>query len=337
MKINAKKKLNVLALIIFMIFIFINIFWIITMYIPYSGYISKVDKQKTEIGMLYEKKVEDYIFKVSPAHYLGYDAFLSISKEYSVTLDENGNMISSDTNTTLFIWPNIWTQNEYGIMLLNESNNIFIQAMVDENGHYLQNGSSNEEYNHEVEEYLDKNQEEISKLLQMAKKTWGLNFKDDIKTGLNYCFNNSSIVIITIVSVLLTAFMFIALKWSLRLNIPFKQYLLEMNLNTKNKPVLYEKKTDEFIFHAKKPTFLFNNGYLMISYNNSSNVSKVELLIYPQKRKKIIVYCENTKICMVNFLIDGNDEFDNAMLAIYSQHIIELINTAKEFWDLKNL
>lgn len=335
MTINAKKKLNALALIIFTIFILINAFWIITMYIPYSGYISKVDKEKTEIGTIYEKYIDEYNFKVSPTPYLGYDAFLSVSQDYNVTLDENGNIISSDTNISLFIWPNIWTGNEYGIMFLNEAEGIFIQVMIDENGNYLQGNSINEEYNAEVEKYLEENRDEVSKLLQMAKNTWGLNVKNDMKVGLYSCLNNKTIQIITFVFLLLIIFVFGIFKWLLNLRIPFNQYILEMNPYSKKQSTLYEKRTELFIFCAKKPSFLRNNGYLKISYNFSgTNESSIELLIYPQKNNKFLVYCENSKIFESDSLINGNEEFKDILPAKYSKEIIKLLSAAKSFWGV---
>lgn len=335
MTVNAK-KLNVLALIIFTIFIFVNIFWIITMYIPYSGYISKVNKEKTAIGTIYEKHIDEYNFKVSPTPYLGYDAFLSVGQDYNVILDDKGNIILSDTNITLFIWPNIWTGNEYGIMILNEMDNVCIQAMIDEKGNYLQDNSMNEKYNNDVKMYLEDNQDEISKLLSIAKDTWGLNVKNDITVGLRSCLNNKTTLIFSICSLLLTVFILGIFKWLLHLRIPFNKYIVAMNKTSQNKLIMYKKETEEYILYAKKPLLLKNNGYLKICYNlskpNSNN--SIELLIYPQKNNKAIVYYKNTKICESDSLINGNKEMKSILSIIYTEEVIKLTNAAKEFWSL---
>lgn len=333
---NAKKKLSVLALIIFTVFILINIFWIITMFIPYNGYISKVDKEETEMGIIYEKYIDEYNYKVSPTPYLGYDAFLSVAQDYNVILDDNGNIISSDTNITLFIWPNFWTGNEYGIMILNETDNVCIQAMIDGNGNYLQDNSKNEEYNNEVEMYLAENQDEISKLLNIAKNTWGLNAENDIKAGLESCLNNKTIQMFLFVSLLLTVLILWTFKWLLHLRIPFNQYTVEMNKASKAKSIFYKKETEEYILYAKKPLFLKNNGYLKICYNISEpgNINSIELLIYPQKSNKTIVYYENTRICESDSLINSNEKMKNMLSTIYTEKIITLANAAKEFWSL---
>lgn len=342
--IGAKKKLLGLALIILILFLLINMFWIVTMFVPYYGYMSKVDSEETECGMIYEKEHDGYKFKVSPTPYLGYDAFLSVSKKHSVYMDSEGNIISADNNITLFIWPNIWTGNEYGIMFLNEFNDTFIQVMIDENGEFIPYNTNDNSFNQEVEIYISENKSEISKLIRLAKNMWGLKSVNDMKAGIISCVQDKMILLYVCLTAVAFVIVFKVFLWCFRFRIPFEQYTNEMNFGiNKTFPIFkkfpFNKTTKGYMFFAKCPTFCRKNGVLAICKKNCTvkDVGNfLQVLIYPQKENFVEVYAGNKKISTLELNLNYRENLENSFLKdTQKEEIIELIDVAKGFWSIE--
>lgn len=313
------------------------------MYIPYSGYISKVVKEKTDMGIVYEKEIDGYNFKVSPTPYLGYDAFLSVSQNHNVYLDTEGNIISFDKSITLFIWPNIWTGNEYGIMFLNEINDTFIQVMIDENGNYLPYNINDEDFNREVETYISENENEIFKLIGLAKNMWGLNFVDDMKSGIHSCAKDEITLLCVFLIFTIIFITFNLFRWYFRIRIPFLQYTNEMisYVNPKDKifkKANFKKSTNNYIFYAKLPAFGMNNGALITCKNDceiKNTECLVKVLIYPQKKNTVQVCVGKQKISTLELNMNYRENLKDLFITdTQKEEIIELIGAAKDFWSI---
>lgn len=116
---NTSKKLTVLALILFILFAGINVFWIITMYIPHRGYEYSIAEYKNKYSVRAERQDEkEYFLLTAHLAYLGYDDFVNIAIE--VPGDTKDLVINS-----LYVYTNIWGDYEYFVGYIEDGSQFF--------------------------------------------------------------------------------------------------------------------------------------------------------------------------------------------------------------------
>ena len=129
------KKLGILAITILLVFASINLFWIFSTYIPYNNFAAKMDRIEEGDGeyVYYEKTLDGFSFHLSPPNYLDFSSFLALSREegHIVTYDSSGNIDSTNgIGISLFIWPDVFGNFEYGVFFVDEANDIWEQATI---------------------------------------------------------------------------------------------------------------------------------------------------------------------------------------------------------------
>lgn len=174
---STAKRLLLLLCAILLVYGCISLFWVLSMKLPYDKYSSKLDTI-VEGGIIsYQKDIDGYCYGLSKPGYLDFNSFLSVGKTGGlvVDVDEDGEIISSGgMDVTLFIWPDLWGNYEYGVFFQDPINDIWEQILIDGNINYLPKDSGNTEVNEYVLGLISENYNEIEIMMNGAKKVWGI-------------------------------------------------------------------------------------------------------------------------------------------------------------------
>lgn len=331
MKNNASKKLTVLALFITLIFAGINIFWMITMYIPYCGYSYSLAQYRNE--NLANKQEEKYFFKISETPYLGYDDYLSVSIE--VTDDMKGIVIDG-----VYIYPNIWGDYEYAVSC-TENGDSFFMIEIDDLGNFIPLDENDTEFNEKAQQILNDKHVEIIQFIKTAKDCWGLEAKHDLEIGLKGMASDISVVAVIVIACalcLITA----VLIWLLKCKLPFQsKFAAEMDAVYGTKEFGFKRTAGDYEFYLSNPQLFKNNGFLMAQKHKFS-VDRISLVIYPdEKGAKYFVLigdtadsvrkAEKIKLEYVNKKVICS----NLVVREHSEEIEDLIIQSSLFWGSK--
>ncbi len=331
MKNNALKKLTVLALVITLIFAGINIFWLITMYIPYCGYSYSLAQYESEHPA--NKQEEKYSFVISKTPYLGYDDYISVGIE--VTDDMKGIVIGG-----IYIYPNIWGDYEYAVGC-TENGDSFFMMEIDALGNFIPFDENDTEFNEKAQKILNDKQGEITQLIQKAKDCWGLDAKHDLKIGLKGMASDISVVAVIVIAsalCLITA----VLIWLLKCKIPFQsKFGAEMDAVYGTKEFGFKRTAGDYEFYLSNPQLFKNNGFLMAQKHKFS-ADRISLVIYPdEKGAKYFVLIGDTadsvrksekiKLEYVNKKVLCS----NPVVIEHSEEIEDLIIQSGLFWGVK--
>lgn len=288
---NASKKLTVLALILFVIFTAVNVFWLITMYIPYCGYAySLADAENKYPTLVTEKREGKYFFEVSKAPYLGYDDFLKVAIETGS--DAKGFVISD-----LFVYPNIWGEYEYAVGCTENGYSFFL-IETDAFGNFMPNDENDTEFNEKAQQILSEKHNEITQLFTKAKECWVLEPKHDFATGIKAIVNGQPVFLSIAIAAFLGFFclMISVFIWLLKYKIPFQhKFADEMNAVYGMAEFNFKRIVGDYEFYMSRPRFLRNDGFLMLQKRLVSP-DRLSLIICPRKKETA---------CFVAFLNDS--------------------------------
>lgn len=266
--VSASKKLTVWALVLALIFLGINIFWMITMYIPYCGYSEESTNEK-------------YGYKVSKTTYLGYDDFLRVAVEVSSAT--KGIAIFG-----IYIYPNIWGDYEYYVSC-NEGNATFMFEIT-EQGDFIPYDENDTEFNEKAQQILKDKNAEIMEFMKAAKDQWGLEAKHDLKAGLKSLFTaNPVITIFSLLPLILPSLVIVWLIWKLKVKIPFQKLNCELDVSYGSKEINYKRVVENYEFFASNPRILKNNGFLAVQ-KLPYEEERLTLVIFPDKKKEKTKY-----------------------------------------------
>lgn len=183
-ELSSAKKLCILAAVILGIFTAINLFWIFSTYIPYTRFTENMDRIETKdgdevISVNYEKIVDGCRLYVAVPDYLDFSGHLSATAEepYEITQDNDGNILSTNgPGVTVYIWPSVFGNYEFGVFVVDDMTDLFMQVYVDENLNYIpvKEMKNNDENTAFVEKALAENHEKAEKLMNTATEFWNI-------------------------------------------------------------------------------------------------------------------------------------------------------------------
>lgn len=170
------KKLTILLSVIIAICTLICASWYLFIFSPYTGFISGFTEVITDFGDIqYEKPIDNFKLEVHKPDFLSNNGFLAVrSGSFSVSLSSNGTYIYPDTpNISLFVWPNIFNNKEYGLMIDFEKEEVVEQAIItfskNEAGDYIINHDFQDEKT--ISTYIEY-EETIKEMVKIADTTW---------------------------------------------------------------------------------------------------------------------------------------------------------------------
>lgn len=165
------KKTLIIIEIVVGIFAIINLVWFIGVKSRYIDLTKNFDNNKNELRN-YIKDIDGYRYIVKNPGYLGNSGFanVSIAKDITVEIDEDGNEVTNDfIKVTLYIWPQWFDGYTFGIYIDNGKTGY--QINVDKDGNYIPFENEDQE---KLKSILDDNRNEINKLFDLANKMWDL-------------------------------------------------------------------------------------------------------------------------------------------------------------------
>lgn len=290
---NSSKKLTVLALVLFLIFTAINVFWIITMYIPYCGYsYSLADAENKYPTLVTGKQKGKYFFVISKTPYLGYDDFLNVAIETGS--DEKGFVISD-----LFVYPNIWGDYEYFVGC-TENDDYFFMIEIDDLGNFITNDENDTEFNEKAQQIIKEKHNDVMQFLKIAKDCWGLDAKHDLAMGIKGLVNGKPLFALITSAIFIGSFCLIisVFIWLLKYKIPFQKYAGEMDAVNGMAEFNFRRIVGDYEFYMSRPRFLRNDGFLMIQKHQFS-AERISLIIYPRKKETTYYVFINNLKCLV--------------------------------------
>ena len=176
------KKVLIFGILVLSIYGVINLIWLIGVKMEYDAYsknMKKVVSQEEEdvARISYYKTKNGYTYSIKSPSYLSNNGFVTVAKEegYVAEIDEEGNLIADNgVCVTLFIWPTLFAETQYGIDIWSEKEGISYQLYIDKNGNYIPEDASNIELNEYYESIMKEYETEIQKLLKLVEKQWDL-------------------------------------------------------------------------------------------------------------------------------------------------------------------
>lgn len=184
-EIKAEKKLTILAIIVITSAFFICLWWDIFCRTPYYGYSQGAEMNfSASLKMNYEKKVDEFTYKVYPPGFLHNNGFISLNwGTFTVQTDSDGKIIPSGTpDISLYIWPSVFKEPTYGLMVDNDE--ISEQSTIE----YIKNDDGSYTITHEFETkegimLFNEYEGTIEDMIDCAEATWDFNGFSDIIYG----------------------------------------------------------------------------------------------------------------------------------------------------------
>ncbi len=281
---TAAKKLTALAITIAIVFASINLFWIVTQWLPYYGYAGMVEKKIDEYTneVRYSKKIGQYGYRVSKPNYLGYNGFLSVGESYGVYYDENGKAVGdTGLSVILFIWPQ-WADNcEYGIFVNDFSRSISLQIHIDENINHLPCNPDNTEYNERIKGLIEENYDTIKEQMDGARVLWGLEGTGDILRGLKVFIKDITLEDVLIVfAAAAVLFALINLSWLIITSLFFRRWAKRLVKVKGSKPPVYQKAVNGYLYEAQRPKYLRYGFLLCVRAQSEADETACELTLH---------------------------------------------------------
>ncbi|HZK21108.1 MAG TPA: hypothetical protein VFC76_02405 [Oscillospiraceae bacterium] len=355
-KMSASKKLTILTVVILVIFAGINLVWLFTTYFPYYGYRDKLETVIDPAGEPQtEKTIGEYRYLASRTAYLSYSNFLAVGSKdgYWSQQDANGNTIMDNggVDISLYVWPNVWFGNQYGIFFYDELPHVFVQMYVDKELNFLPYDPFDTAFNEEAEGLLSENYTQVKMMMDGAHELWGLNKTGDIFAGIKAYINNITVksMLILVFMALVIVFAILNMFWFLTKTMPFNRYTLELEKKKTGRITVYQKEIAGILYTVQKPSYLHCNGYLSVYYKNSDEKS-MKLSIYPtsgKKRRYVVALDGYGENCDYEGKLNANMEYmpqkcldkeTNEMIKKLMEErrseIQSLLVEAKELWGL---
>lgn len=332
---STSKKLTVLVFVLFLAFVGVNVFWAVTMYIPYCGYSYALAEKDDEYPTLVESGYKNgYGYTISKTQYLGYDDFLRVAVETS-SLEKDIVVYG------VFVYPNIWGKYEYVVSCF-EDGNLYIMFEIDEFGEFIPLDSKDVEFNEKAQSILNEKNGEIMNFIKAAKDMWGLEAKHDLEMGVKALIKGHPVASLLQVVCYVFVFLFIVcfFIWRLKYRLPFQIFNNELNVQYGTSEISYRRIVGDYELCTSNPQFFRNNGFLMIQKQQFS-VERIRLVIYPQKDKIlffIVLNDLNDKIRKSEKIeleyIGGKVLSRHKLVTEYSDEVENLIVQAKLFWPI---
>ncbi len=175
--ITAAKKLTVLAIVILSIFASINIFWAASAGLPSYGYKERLGANIEEERTSYSVKKDGLVYAVHKSVYMSGRAYLHVFNRYTVDLaTHTDNGIAID----LYIWPDIFGNYKYGVMISDEIDDINELFVIDENLNYFPNDPDDTETNERIEKLINDYRDQIKQRIEGAQSMWRLDENDTL-------------------------------------------------------------------------------------------------------------------------------------------------------------
>lgn len=183
-ELSSAKKLCILAAVILGIFTAVNLFWVFSTYIPYTRFTENMERIENKdgdevISVNYEKIVDGCRLTAKVPVYLDFSGHLSATTEepYTASQDDEGNILSSNgPGVTVYIWPPVFGNYKFGVFVIDDTEELFMQVYVDENLNFIPNkeNKNNDENTAFVEKTLAENHEKAEKLMNTATEFWNI-------------------------------------------------------------------------------------------------------------------------------------------------------------------
>lgn len=344
---TAMKKLSILALVIFIAFFLINLFWLATIYFPCYSYTKDMERGPSEFGIGYQKVIDDHTYSIAVPYYMTYSPFISLSKNIDrasvkaekVEMEDGGINYFYGNEVTLFIWPKIGGTYQYGAVLT--AGNHSYMSYVDENGNYIENDTMSDEGKVKAKELYEELHDQIVEDLSLAKQFWGLNGFQDTTDGIKYFIKDSTGAAIFMFTVCSAAFILIlsSFIWLFKIRLPFETYVEESEKERKStkgrsrqkRRIVYKKQIKEYTYFSYRPSYLKNDGWLSVI----KDAVPIKLTVYPDKKgdnRYIVKYNRGNlqqNMKMIAFL--ENDDIPKED----KEEVTTLFSEAKEFWGFE--
>lgn len=176
---SAFKKLTIFLLIILTIFGAINLSWYLLKYRPYKKLAQNFKKSEMFLEIdsrHYEMNKDKYYFTIKMPSYLGFEGgFCRVytENEFTETIgDEEVKKENTEiTGYTLYYWPSILGDDEYGIEF--EMGEDFVQLNITKELEYIPEENESQHELREHKKLIDDNKEDIKAIMDEANSVWG--------------------------------------------------------------------------------------------------------------------------------------------------------------------
>lgn len=169
------KKMLIFLLAIALIFVVINLVWYVGVKLKYDEIEEKLSNceivkifEVEEVGVLYE----DCVIGVRHTSYLQNSGYVCVTdiKEFEpfINIEEGKGIINDDCSVTLMYWPQLFSEDRYGIDITKNGTSEHIY--VDKEGNFAPLEEVDSEQEHYAISLLDEYREEIDKLLATLDK-----------------------------------------------------------------------------------------------------------------------------------------------------------------------
>jgi len=155
---------------------FICASWYALIFLSYTDFAYGFEEVATDFGGIkYVKTIDNFKLEVQKPDFLNNNGFLAIrSGSFTVKITSEGKLIYPNTpNISLFIWPGIFNDKEYGLMIDFEKEDSVEQSIITfsktENGEYIINHNFQDE---KVIELYIEYEETIKEMIKIAENTW---------------------------------------------------------------------------------------------------------------------------------------------------------------------
>ncbi len=184
---NAWKKLTILAVLIIVIALAVCLRWILFYYLPYAGYSDGFELVTTAFETKqYEKDIGKINCEVHSPAFLSSGGFIAVrSGTFSVTVASEGKFIYPDEpDLSLFIWPSVFKNPKYGLMIDFDKREISEQSIItftkNKDGSYIIEHSFD---NQDTIDVFNEYEGTIEEMLKCAEETWDFDGMNDIING----------------------------------------------------------------------------------------------------------------------------------------------------------
>ena len=171
------KYVIVILLIAVVVFGGINFIWYEFKYLPYKKIADKMNFNNDFEIPRYSCSDDKYIYSLKMPGYLAFQSgFLYIGPRdeemATMVADEEGNLIEENIpHVDMFIWPQVFSETQYGITIYEEESSI--QLMINGDGELLADTTMSKEEKENAMYLINEHKDEIQDILKTAKEVLG--------------------------------------------------------------------------------------------------------------------------------------------------------------------
>lgn len=165
---KSHKKVIIISIICVIVAAFaaLNVLW----YLHYSDFMDYRSVMKTEdVGgeISYVLRQNGYKYSIKVPSYLDFGGNLAIVEQNDT--DDSG------SKPTLLIWPKLFKEDKFGIMLRSKDEyNTTYQIYVDKSGNPIFTDDDSEEYKEEIQQILLDNKTSVDGLIKAMNDVWNI-------------------------------------------------------------------------------------------------------------------------------------------------------------------